>query len=203
MKPVDGWFRKAPYQNFSSLPIFPVHFDFSFRESSPCHTFTLKSSPAFSFKVITKVSFLSDRNLFCSECNTSHNLSFLSTGIFRLSQHYAAVSHNSSERLIHHFAAVSPQLPTFNIYHGLRLSRMLAAAGCCLLMDIGTEGIRPYFRFLCKQWRSQLSLIMKICDVKAAMVVGTLLRSVLKLFLLEGKLIGVYSLELSIRLLGS
>ena len=36
----------------------------------------------------------------------------------------------------------------------------------------------------------------------AAAVVGTLLRSVLKLFLLDGKLIGVYSLEMSIRLLG-
>ena len=35
------------------------------------------------------------------------------------------------------------------------------------------------------------------------MVGGTLLRSVLKLFLLERKLIGVYSLEMSIRLLGS
>ena len=79
---------------------------------------------------------------------------------------------------------------------------MLAAACCCLLMYRGTEGIRTYLCFLCKQWGSQLSLIMKICDIRCRSG-GWNAVEVLKLFLLEGQLIGVYSLEISIRVLGS
>ena len=33
-------------------------------------------------------------------------------------------------------------------------------------MHRGTEGIRTYFCFLCEQCGSQLSLIMKICDIR-------------------------------------
>ena len=42
----------------------------------------------------------------------------------------------------------------------------LAAAGCRLLMDRDTEGIRNYFSLLREQWGSQLSLIVDFCDIR-------------------------------------
>ena len=51
---VDDWC----HIRISSLPTFPVHFDFIFRDCSLSLTFTLKSSPGCSFKVIMKFSFL-------------------------------------------------------------------------------------------------------------------------------------------------
>ena len=52
--PVDGWFRTEPHQTFFP-PACLVPLDFSFRESSLRHAFTLMSSRGFSFT--------SDRNL--------------------------------------------------------------------------------------------------------------------------------------------
>ena len=46
---VDDWFHMEPKQN-SFSPNFLVHFEFSFRESSLSHTFTLKSSPGLLFQ---------------------------------------------------------------------------------------------------------------------------------------------------------
>ena len=84
---------------------------------------------------------------------------------------------------------------------------MLAAADCrsaaaCCWTEV-LEGIRTYFCVLCKTVGKSAVAHHEICDIrrrnggwKAVEVV------VLKLFLLEGKLIGVYSLEI-FRLLGS
>ena len=99
-----------------------------------------------------------------------------------------------------------PQLPTFDVCQGFMT---FGDAGCCgLLLPLAAACWRTgalngiHFSSLRKQrWSHSRTQVSGASD--AAMVVGTSLKSVLKLFLLEGKLIGVCSLEISIRLLGS
>ena len=81
---------------------------------------------------------------------------------------------------------------------------MLAAAGCRLLMDRGTEGIRNYFSLSCvNSWEgSCLSSLISVTQ-DAANGGGNAVEVGVETVLLEGKLIGVYSLEMSIKLYGS
>ena len=53
--------RHGFFKYSSRLVSSPVHFHFSFRESSLSHAFTFKSSPGFSFKVIVKVLSLTEK----------------------------------------------------------------------------------------------------------------------------------------------
>ena len=81
---------------------------------------------------------------------------------------------------------------------------ILAAVGCCcrlLLLADGQGTKRIHFSFL--RNNCEVNPASRVSVASDAAMVVTSLKSVLKLFLLEGKLIGVCWLEISIRLLGS
>ena len=103
---VDDWFRTEPYQNFSSSN-HSCPFTLQLQRVSPELYIHFLCGPR-AFQGNHKGFF--DRQIFLVPSLTpSHilDLSFLATGIFRLSQHSAAGSRNSSQRLIHLSAPVS------------------------------------------------------------------------------------------------
>ena len=132
----------------SSLSTFPVHFDFSFRESSLSHTFTLKSSPGLLFQSIHDGFCLTDR-IFLVPLTMS-----LSTGIFSFESTLCCSFPQLLTTLDSPTCCSSPATPYIQhlprIYDTQGCWLLLAAACSWLLMDRGTKGIRTVC-FLYKQ----------------------------------------------------
>ena len=185
------WFHGEQYQIFL-FPIFSVHLHVSHWQSFLSCTVTMQSSLCFLFQGIREDSFF----LSLVEIMThfrNHNSLFLLVGIV---QHFWE---DSSLR------CSIPQLPTLDFCQrcitldDAGFFRLPLATACWKNGD--SEGI-------CTSRSSVNSgevncLGSMVYVMSDATMVGTSLLSVVKLFFLETKFIGVYSLEISTRSLGS